>query len=229
VLQAAASTWIREENRPALDWADRVAVLVESTLRDILATYRLDWLIKAPQSDQQHPRDEIQQRLKIQLKEQLHKVGAKLLNVDLGQIRVGMQDADEPEGEGISGRLSDIISDQWIDAWHANWKAQALTSRAEGEAELLRMDTARIEAQAEMIIGLAEILQPMVANQSTSEPYVLALRLVEALRWMSYDPYTRDYMPPEAMRTLKRLQQMLDSEAALPGIEDATETGGDTA
>jgi hypothetical protein len=27
---------------------------------------------------------------------------------------------------------------------------------------------------------------------------------------MSYDPDTRDFMPPEAMRTLRRLQRLLE-------------------
>jgi hypothetical protein len=40
--------------------------------------------------------------------------------------------------------------------------------------------------------------------------------VVEALRWMSYDPGMREFMPPEALRTLKRLQALLDSEAAVP-------------
>lgn len=225
LLRAATSRCIRKEDqqRDTMSWAERVAALAESTLRDILATYRLDWLIKAPQSGQPHPRDEIHQRLRAELEGRLDQLSAKLLSVDLGQIRVEAQDIDGSEEREMSDTLSAIISDQWIDAWHANWKAQALTSRAEGEAELLRLETARIEAQAEMIIRLTEILQPIVASRPTSEPYVLALRLVEALRWMSYDPSTRDYMPPEAMRTLRRLQQLLDSDDVIPSERTAAE------
>jgi hypothetical protein len=32
---------------------------------------------------------------------------------------------------------------------------------------------------------------------------------------MSYDPDTRDFMPPEAMRTLRRLQRLLEEETAV--------------
>jgi regulator of protease activity HflC (stomatin/prohibitin superfamily) len=196
---------------------------VEETVRDVLATYRLDWLIKAPQSEQPHPRDEIHGRLRNELSDEVRELGAKLLDVDLGEIRVSVQDATGYEDEDVSETLSDIISDQWIEAWHANWRARALASRAEGEAELLRMDTARIEAQAEMLIGLAEALQPVTGDTHASEPYVKALRLIEALHWMSYDPKTRDYMPPEAIRTLQRLQHLLSSD--LPVSSAATETG----
>jgi hypothetical protein len=72
------------------------------------------------------------------------------------------------------------------------------------------MDTARIQAQAEMIITLTEGLQSAVLSERATEPYFLALRFVEALRWMSYDPHTRDFMPPEVMRTLRRLQRLLE-------------------
>lgn len=216
VLRAATSKWVdvEEKGKDDVSWTDRVVRLVESELRDILATYRLDWLIEAPRADQQHPRDEIHERLKAGLEEKMRSVGAKLLNVELGQMQVAVQDKDGSRDEELSKVLSDIVSTQWIDAWNAEWKARALTSRAEGEAELLRMDVARIEAQAEMAIALAEALQPMMADEQTSEPYLLALRLVEALRWMAYDPGSGDFMPPEAMRTLKRLRALLDSEDA---------------
>jgi hypothetical protein len=131
-------------------------------------------------------------------------VGAKLLEVGIGKIQVKARD-DE-----VSRRLSDIISEQWLQAWQVDWKARALTRGAEGEAELLRMDTARIQAQAEMVIALTEGLQSTVLSQRATEPYLLALRFVEALRWMSYDPATRDFMPPEAMRTLRRMQRLLE-------------------
>lgn len=229
VLRAATSKWIAKEDgdRRPMNWEDRVAALVEGAVRDILATYRLDWLIRAPQPDQEHPRDEIHQRLKVELEDQLPEVGAKLLEVDLGRLRVGIRSRQGSEVEEISEMVSEIISEQWIDAWQASWKARALTSRAEGEAELLRIDAARIQAQAEMIIGLTEALQPMVSDHATSEPYFLALRLVEALQWMSYDPSTRDYMPPEAMRTLNRLQELLGDELTTTERGDDSEAGGE--
>jgi hypothetical protein len=218
VLRAATGKQIcaPEEQTPVLSWDRRVAGLGESALRDILATYRLDWLIRAPQPQQSHPRDEIRQRLKVDLEERISTLGAQLLEIELGKIQVKIPDRENASTEEVSRRLSEIVSQQWIEAWDAGWNARALASRAEGEAELLRIDAARIQAQAEMVIALAEALQPMLTSPETSEPYVLALRVVEALRWMSYDPGTRDFMPPEAMRTLRRLQELLDGEADAP-------------
>lgn len=219
VLRAVTSKWIcaPEDQILALNWDARVMSMAEEALRDILATYRLDWLIKAPQPEQLHPRDEIRRRLKTELDERVTTVGVQLMEIDLGEIQVKTPDREGTQTDEISERLLEIVSQRWIEAWNADWSARALTSRAEGEAELLRIDAARIQAQAEMVIALTEALQPMLTRQEASEPYVLALRVVEALRWMSYDPGMREFMPPEAIRTLKRLQELLDSEATAPG------------
>jgi hypothetical protein len=218
VLRATTSGWIcaPEDQIRALGWDSRVVMMAEATLRDILATYRLDWLIKAPQPDQAHPRDEIRRWLESDLEDKIGIVGAQLKEIELGQIQVEAPDREDAPTEEVSERLLEIVSQQWIEAWNADWSVRALASRAEGEAELLRIDAARIQAQAEMVIALTEALQPMLTSPEASEPYVLALRVVEALRWMSYDPGMREFMPPEAIRTLKRLQELLDSEAAVP-------------
>jgi hypothetical protein len=210
VLRAATSKWIREpeceDSRMA--WTDRVVIgFAEGLLRNILAEYRLDWLIAPPQPGQQHPREEIRQRLEEGLQEGARSVGAKILNVEIGAIEVKARDKETAQ------QLSDIVSKQWVEAWHADWEARALASRAEGEAELLRMDMVRIQAQAEMVVTLTEALQSTIVSQGAIEPYILALRFVEALRWMSYNTYTREFMPPEAMRTLRRLQALLGAEA----------------
>ncbi|MGD9030952.1 MAG: SPFH domain-containing protein [Anaerolineae bacterium] len=212
VFKAATSKWVREpgDDHSFITWAGRVVIgFAENTLRDILAEYRLDWLLAPPRAHLAHPREEICQRLREELEESVSAVGAKLLAVEIGEIQVKARD------EEVSEQLSDIVSEQWLEAWQADWRAQALTRGAEGEAELLRMDTARIQAQAEMVITLTEGLQSTVLSRQATEPYLLALRFVEALRWMSYDPDTRDFMPPEAMRTLRRLQRLLEEETAV--------------
>jgi hypothetical protein len=218
VRRAATSKWIcaPDAQTRMLNWDRRVVMIAEATLRDILATYRLDWLIRAPQPDQPYPRDEIRRRLKSELKEKIGIIGAQITEIELGQIQVRTPDRENAPTEEVSERLLEIVSQQWIEAWNADWSARALASRAEGEAELLRIDAARIQAQAEMVIALTETLQPMLKSPEASEPYVLALRVVETLRWMSYDPGMREFMPPEAIRTLKRLQELLDSEASVP-------------
>ena len=214
VLRAATSKLIREPKHKdsRMAWTGRVVIgFTEGTLRNILAEYRLDWLIAPPQPGQQHPREKIRRRLEEELQAKVGAVGAKILKVELGEIQVKARD------EETAQQLSAIVSRQWVEAWHADWEARALASRVEGEAELLRMDMARIQAQAEMVVTLTEALQSTIVSHGRIEPYILALRFVEALRWMSYNTLTREFMPPEAMLTLKRLQALLGAEAGMHG------------
>lgn len=216
VFRAAASRWVRGPNGDdrLMSWADRVVIgLMQGSLRNILAEYRLDWLIAACQPDQEHPRQEIRRRLQDELEEKAAAVGARILDVELGEIQVK---AGGKRGSKLSDQLSNIVSSQRIQAWQADLEARALASRVEGEAELLRMDAARIQAQADMVVNLVEHLQSAITSADEAEPYILALRFVESLRWMSYSSYDHEFMPPEAMRTLKRLQAMVRNDDDQP-------------
>lgn len=204
VFRAATSRWIRDPDwkGPPMDWAGRVVIgFTEGILRNILAEYRLDWLLAPTGSDSQIPREAIRKRLEEELEKEAPRVGAKILRVDLGEIRV----KDEE------------ISRQWLEAWQAEWESRALITRTEGEAEFLRMDIAQARAQAEMVLTLTQALQSVATSEAELRPYLLATRFVEALRWMSFDPFTRVCMPPEAMQTLRRLQELLDGQDLSPG------------
>jgi len=202
VFRAATSKWIREPERDEYErtWAGRVVIgSAEGILRSILAEYRLDWLLAPAEPGAEHPREVIRKRLEEKLRDAAPGVGAIILRVDLGEITVG--DA-----------VKERIPQQWIETWQAEWERRALVSRVEGEAELLRVDAARVQAQAEMLITLTQALQSAATTPEEVQPYLLATRLIETLCWMSYDPYGCAFMPPEALRTLQRLQTAL-----LPG------------
>jgi len=199
VFRAATCRRIRGPDQNDQDWTAQVIGTAEGTLRNILAEYRLDWLIAPAESETETPREVIRSRLEQQLDSAVAGIGVRILRVNLGEIRV--KDENIPR--------------QWIEAWQADWESRAMARRTEGEAELLRMDTARVRAQAEMVITLTQALQSVVTSEEGILPYLLATRLIEALRWMSYDPFTRVFMPPEAIRTLKRLQETLGDEQLL--------------
>jgi hypothetical protein len=204
VLKAATARWIREPDSkaPPMDWRGRVVVgFTEGILRNILAEYYLDWLLGPTGGEMEHPREVIRRRLEEALQQEALKVGARILSVQLGEIRV----EDEQ------------IPTQWIEAWRAEGESQAVATRVEGEAELLRMEAVRARAQAEMLITLIRELQAVAISDAELRAYLLAARLAETLRLMSYDPFTRAFLPPEAIRTLHRLQQLLSEERMLPG------------
>jgi hypothetical protein len=201
VFNAATAIWVRirqpDHKEQLRKWTGRVMISeVEGDLRNILARYRLDWLLQPPQPGQEPPRQEILDELRSKLESTLkvgNRIGAKLLDMSLGQISV----------------KDERIAAQWIEAWQASWEQRAIESLAEGEAELASLQAAQTQAQAEMVLTLTEAIRPLVATSDEFSSYLLALRLVETLRWMAYDPFKQAFLPPEIMRTLNELENML--------------------
>ena len=187
---------------------------VEGALRNILAQYRLDWLMRSPRaggeawSDEEarsegegeeasSPREEIRQRLETSLRDTYeagNPLGVQILKVILGEISV----------------RSDEISKQWMEVWRAGWERRAVESLAEGEAELVRMETAQLQAQAEMVLLLTDAIRPYVDDMADFPPYLFAMRLVQTLRWSAYDPAKLLFLPPETLRELDEWEKALN-------------------
>jgi len=206
VLKAATSLWVRiqqpDHPEQLRHWTGRVVIgEVEGTLRDILARYRLDWLMRPPRPGHKHPREDIRDQLEGRLDETMpvgNKLGARILNVDLGKIDV----------------KDESISRQWIEAWQAGWEQRAVESRAEGEARLARLHAAQVAAQAEMVVTLTEAIRPLVTSTEDLPSFMLARRFVETLRWMAYDPLKRVFLPPETLRACDQLEQVVSNASA---------------
>ncbi|HET90705.1 MAG TPA: hypothetical protein ENN99_08210 [Chloroflexi bacterium] len=207
VFNAATALWVRihqpDHEEQLRKWTGRVIITqLEGDLRTILANYRLDWLLRPYPTGSQHPREEIRELLEAKLQNAFppgNPVGARILRVDLGEIKV-----------------KDEIAQQWVEAWQAGWEQRTAESKAEGEAELIWLEAAQVQAQAEMVITLAEAIRPLVNSEGELSSYTLAMRFIETLRWMSYNPWTRNFLPPEAMRSLNELEKLL------PGGEGTT-------
>jgi len=246
VLKAATATWIREEERDdqVMKWTGRVIISnTEGALRSILAQYRLDELVQPGQpsdsrptreedqrqsdgsnatreEDQRQPdsdktiREEIRQQLRNKLEESAPKVGARILNVDIGKIDIKV---DLPKGEEQAAEeLSDEVLKQWIETWQAELERVALTQRAEGEAALVSLEAVSVQAQAEMILTLTEAVQSLISTKE-ADTYRLALCFIETLRWMSFDPNVRTFVPLETLRSLQKLHEIVERTSLLPG------------
>jgi hypothetical protein len=212
VFGAATSIWVRarqpEHDEQLRKWTGRVMISeVEGILRTILAEYRLDWLIRTPAPEgedlvengavPQSPRDEIREQLRDRLRaafEVGNPIGARILKVDLGQIDVKSED----------------ISSQWIKAWKAAWEQRAMESLAEGGADLARMEADQLQAQAEMALLLTESIRPLMVDVEDSPPYLFAMRLVQTLRWMAYDPWRKHFLSPAVLQSLDELEGSLN-------------------
>lgn len=198
VFKAAMATWIREENRPAtqqvMDWSGRVILSeTEGNLRSILARYTLDQLVGLVPSQTGAYREEIRQELETALQHAVPKLGARLLKVELGDITV-----------------QDEIAQQWLQAWRARWTAWSAERQALGQAmRISRVEDAKTRAQAMMIAQVANTFQQMAQRQQALTSRLILSRLVMVFGQTCSEPFSRVHLPPETMNTLKMLQDMI--------------------
>jgi hypothetical protein len=197
IFQAVVCTWIREANRPTqtrtMDWGGRVIISeTEGSLRTILSQYPLDRLIGlAP--DSINPREEIRQELETQLRKGVPKLGAKILSVALGDIKVDHE-----------------VTQQWIEAWQARWKSWSAERQALGQAAQVNLvEDAKTRAQVLMITSITDALQQLMtpSEQEITAKVILA-RLFMVLSRAQADTLTRVYLPQEAVNTLKLLKDL---------------------
>jgi hypothetical protein len=198
IFQAAVCTWIREANRPTeartMDWGARVIISeTEGSLRAILSQYPLDRLIGLT-LDSTNPREEIRRELETRLRQNVPELGARILSVALGDIKVDNE-----------------VTQQWIEAWRARWERWAAERKALGQAaQVEQVENAKTRAQVMMITSIVEALQPLVtpsAQEITSR--LVLTRLFMVLSRAQADPLTRVYLPQEAVTTLKLLRDMV--------------------
>jgi len=209
VFRAATSIWIRihqlDHPEQLRYWTGRVILGdVEGALRSILMDYRLDDLLRAPKPGQEKPREEIRQRLAEKLQKAFsvdNAIGARILQVNLGEFHVrDVQDVGIP----------DKVYSQWIQTWEAGWRQRAMVGQIEREEKLAQVQATQVRAQAEMVLTLTERIRPLVNDTNDVTSYLLAMRFIETLRWMAYDPFKRAFLPPEIIRTLDELDKALD-------------------
>lgn len=212
VFNAATCVWMRihqpDHKEQLRKWTGRVIISgTEGTLRDILANYRLDWLLQSPQPRPDYPREEIREQLEQKLRDSFsvgNGVGAKILSVEIGEIKVR-------DFKGIEA--PEKVYTQWVKTWQAEWEQEAIEDQIEGEADLARLQAAQIQAQAEMVLMLTEAIRPLVDKGEGVPSYLLAMRFFETLRWMAHDPFKRDFLPLRTLQTLSQLEELIIREA----------------
>ncbi len=187
-------------------WPERVMGNVGSTMRAMIANYRLDELLE-PYEPGKNPRRKIAKEFKDALDASSRNFGAQVLEVRMG--------AWAPTLEGVEKER--------VASWQADWKSRVRIERATGEAEAIRQQgLARAYAQMEIILALSREFQEMVERDVTLSAEFIALRFIEALR----QAWTRPggtLISFEALRTLDYLQHMVRRDYALPSGETGSE------
>jgi hypothetical protein len=187
-------------------WSEQVMGNVGSTMRAIIANYRLDELLE-PYEPDRDPRREIAQRLHRGLDAATRDFGAQVLEVRMGTLEPTLEE----------------VARQRMATWQAIWKSEARKEKARGEAEAIReRGLARAYAQMEIIIALTREFQEVVEQDTTLSAEFIALRFIEALRQVWIRP-GGTLIPFEALRTLDYLQRIVRRDYALPGGEGGSE------
>jgi len=191
-------TGVQRENH----WPERVMGNVGSTMRTIVADYRLDELLE-PYEPDRDPRSKIAERFYQELDASARDFGVQVLEVRMGALKPTLEEVEK----------------EWMANWQAVWKSEVRKERARGEAGAIReRGLARAYAQMEMILALTREFQELVERDMALSAEFIALRFIEALRKAWSHP-GGTLMPFEALRTLDYLQRMVRRDYALPAAE----------
>ena len=108
---------------------------------------------------------------------------------------------------GFSGMepTSDKVKDRMLDYWSAHWEQEAKITTASYELNAMRIrNLARAQAQSEMVLALAQIMQ----NESISQE-AMAVRIFQALEIAAADSKTQQLLPHETIAMLRTLRGWL--------------------
>jgi regulator of protease activity HflC (stomatin/prohibitin superfamily) len=198
IFQAATCDWFREAYEPrdtrTMDWSRRVVIgETAGSLRTILARYPLDRLVGLTSLGSVNAREEIRSELEENLRAGVGKLGARILGVELGDIRI-----------------EDEVTQQWSEAWKAEWERWSTERRALGKAsQTEQLESTKTRAQVMLLATITEAFQPLIAKQQEVTSKLVLARLFMVLSRAPSDPLTRVNLPKEAINTLKLLKDLI--------------------
>jgi regulator of protease activity HflC (stomatin/prohibitin superfamily) len=142
----------------------------------------------------QSPRQTIAKELEEELKKSVSGLGAKILGVTLGEIR-----------------LADEVFNQWVESWQAEWESWSEGLKAEWDAQKeLALVTTGAGAQRKLFTDITQVFEDFEKEKTEGKDFrkLVTMRLIKVLEGASLDPYTRMFLPDQALRTLANLQAL---------------------
>jgi len=107
--------------------------------------------------------------------------------------------------------VSEAVYNARLESWKAPWERDQVMVNATNELEAMRIRArARALAQQDLASSLKTIID------TTSNPEVLAVRLLQALEMVGADPRTRRLLPENTMELMKNAHAMLSSGNPAP-------------
>ena len=135
-------------------WHVSVRSTISAVITDYIHKHNIDYITAPVKDTVQEPRAEIKELLFSRItREQLRKVGAELLWVDIGHFDIAVEDVDN----------------QRVSTWQASWAGKANIERAYGEAQRAAYEElGRAEAQAEILMSILHSLSDAVLTHEAS-------------------------------------------------------------
>ena len=184
-------------------WSDLVTPLAANLFVTEIARYNLDQLYDAD-SDGNGPKSEINRRVQRNLERSDRLQGIEIISVNSGGIQ-----------------LPEVVREQRVKKWQAQWQREILMKKAKGDAEAeLRLKHARARAQIEII---QKITQSIVASSRSgiSVTEIVALRMIEAMEEAVSEGSVQALMPQPILTT------MVESSRQMLNWIDDEEGGGE--
>ncbi len=183
-------------DHPQHAWDELPQLCGTRILQDILARYNFDDLYRYDPGEEP-PRVRIAREFRERLKQELEPFGIHLI------------------GGGISNLLpvrEEVLKER-VRNWRAEWVRRILVQQAEGQRERLwRIEQARAEAQAHLILALGEQLAELDRPDTPVTPQKIVDQFLKILEEMTQQPMMRRYLPRETPEDLRRLGADLATE-----------------
>ncbi|MFN3762603.1 MAG: hypothetical protein ACK4WK_05295, partial [Anaerolineae bacterium] len=176
-------------DHPQYAWDELPQLYGTRILQDILAQYNFDDLYRYDPGEEP-PRVRIAREFRERLRKELEPCGIQLI------------------GGGISNLLpvrEEVLKER-VRNWRADWVRRILLRQAEGQRERLwRIEQARAEAQAHLILALGEQLAELDRPDTPVTPQKIVDQFLKVLEEMTQQPMMRRYLPREIPEDLRRL------------------------
>lgn len=177
------------QGHPQHAWDELPQVFGTRILQDLLSQYRFNELYEY-EPGQELPRARVAREFRDRLKAELEPLGIQLI------------------GGGISNLLPvrDEVLKERVRSWQSEWVRRTLVQEAQGQRERLwRIEQARAEARANLILALGERLAELDRPDSPVSPETVIHQFLRILQEMVQQPMLRRYLPRETSEELRRL------------------------
>jgi regulator of protease activity HflC (stomatin/prohibitin superfamily) len=183
------------EDTKQRSWDELPQIVGARVMQDILSGYRFDELYGPYDIEGEPPRAPIARDFLDRLGRELQMLGIQLV------------------GGGISNLMpaDPAVLEQRVRSWQAEWTRQVMVKQARSQAERLqRIEQARADAQADLILALGERLVELDRPGVGVKPEEILLQFLGMLEEMAMRPALRRLIPGDMVRDVRRMREPLE-------------------